>query len=531
MENNENYSHQFTNDELELNEYYDINTGGFSFASGNYCTTEMMKLYAEYPMTYHNELIDISIRKYSSFGYYGQVVSKMTSAPTLDYVVIPSKGNAKKQKKILAECSNILNSKMNHLATSRDAIMTSILCGEYVGLWRDTKGKRNSKRPSNYAGGDKIEAVSFMGDNAMIQPLDVKYCRFEGVRNGDNVVSFDMSYFDQFVGRGNLVGEIKNYPEFFLRGYNAYRKDSSKRWLLLPQEITFSYKYHAMINEAHGRPLIAFSLDDVLFAEDYTEAKRNNMYTNANKLNWYKLPQGKEVGSCALNDGQQKSSYRAFKNAINRSHDKQNIGRSIPLLLPQGAEVGTLNVGDTFLKNTLTQENNTSVSLGLGVSDGLFACSGDKVNYATLQKNIDLMLSEVYSMLDQFSIQYTKLLNNYLGLEGKDMIRFSYLHTSMLTKNEDFEKYKDLYNVAGGSRRLLYSAAYGDAELYMQLMEFEKEMGYDEMYKPHMTSYNSSSKDINSDKGGRPPSDESDLSEGGTQTRLTDANNIPKASK
>ena len=94
-------------------------------------------------------------------------------------------------------------------------------------------------------------------DNVMLQPLDLRYCRFEGFANGDYIVGFDLSYFDMFSG-ASLIGEIKNYPREFLIGYNLYKKDSAKRWLLLPQETTFAYKFHGAINEAHGRPLAVF---------------------------------------------------------------------------------------------------------------------------------------------------------------------------------------------------------------------------------------------------------------------------------
>ena len=514
----------------ELNQYSDIDMSSW-FYDISYTPEQALK-FTRYPMSYHKELMRISEEKYNSYGHYGQTVSKMVSAPTLDYVLIPARGKAKKQDELLHKGYLILDNKINHRLISGDALLNSILYGEYVGIWRDTK-KKNVNRPSEYATGDKIEGSGYI-DNMIIQPLDLQYCRFEGFANGDHVVSFDLSYFDQFRGTGSLVGELKNYPEMFLKGYNVYKRDSSKRWMLLPQEITFSYKFHAALNESHGRPLVLFALKDILFSEDYTDAQRNNMYENGSNISWYKLPQGKEPGSCALNDKQQKEAYKAFKGAVNLARNKKNIGHTIPLKLPQGTEIGNLSVGDTFLKNTLTDENAASVSLGLGMSTSLFSCSGENINFASLQMNIDLMLSEVYTMLDQFSIQYTKLLNNYLGLKEPDeQITFSYLHTSKLTKDKDFQQQKELFTLAAGSRRYLYSIVSGNADLYMRMLDFEDEMDYDGKYQAHPTSYtlsNSMDKATVDDTNGRPKSNIEDLSPTGEQTRDNNLNNVVKPS-
>lgn len=515
---------------VEINAYDDYDLVFSIYGLTDYYTKDQLFQYMLRPMTFHKQLMDVSEKMYNRNGVYGQTISKMVSAPSLDSVIIPS-NNSNKQKKNLSKAYDIFNNKINHKLSTRDILFNSLLYGEYVAIWRDTK-KKNVDRPKEYASGKNIEGVSYV-DNVMLQPLDLRYCRFEGFANGDYVVSFDMQYFDMF--SYNLVGEIKNYPKEFLLGYNAYKKDSSKRWMLLPQETTFAYKYHGAINEAHGRPLGLFALLDILFSEDYTNSQRNNMYENSSTIRWMELPQGKDPGSCSLNKDQQNNQYSAFKNAV-KSNDGNNnrIGGTTTLKLAPGTKIGKLENSNTFLKDTLTDENNKSVSTSLGFALSALNGTGQGASYSTLQTNIDLMLSEVFSMLEQVSFQYTKLINNYLNLSEENRLDFMYLPTSSLNSDSVYEKYKDLYMVGGGSRIMLYSSVCGNSQLYMKLMEFEKSENYDDKFLPHPTSYTWSDsmdkQNPDGNSGGRPKKKDSQLKDSGAQTRSYGSNKQIKPS-
>lgn len=526
------YDATYSND-VEINSYSDVNMFNFYSDILDYYTEEQLRQYVSSPMFYHKQLMRISERLYNMNGIYGQTVSKMTSAPSLDFVIVPSGNNIKKSKKNIQKAHDIFKYKINHKLTSRDCIFNSLLYGEYVAIWRDTKARR-VKRPDAYASGKKIEAAGYV-DNMMLQPLDLEYVRFEGFSNGDYVVSFDMSYFDLFKG-SNLVGEIRNYPKEFLLGYNAYRKDpSNKRWMLLDQKTTFAYKYHAAENESHGRMLGLQALMDILFAMDYTDSQRANMYDQSASIRYMELPAGERQGSCSLNLDQQKNQYEAFKRAVNASdsNKRSKVGRTTTLKLAPGTKLGKLDTNDTFLKDTLTEENNTSISTDLGLAIGALNATGD-ASYSALAVNIDLLLSEVFSMLEQISFQYTKLINNYLELSDTEKIEFVYLHTSTLNGEEQFKRFKDLYMVGAGSRIYMYSAATGDAQTYMKIMDYEKEMGFDDKYLPHITSFTASDNadNANSDGniGGRPQKDSSELTDSGIQTRTNGGNEMEKLS-
>lgn len=517
---------------VEINSYTDVDMFNYYSDIFNYYSIEEVKQYVYSPMFYHKQLMRISEKLYNMNGIYGQTVSKMTSAPSLDFVIVPNGRSVKFSKETIEKAHQIFKYKINHKMSSRDCIYNSLLYGEYVAIWRDTKARR-VKRPDAYATGRKIEGAGYV-DNMMLQPLDLEYVRFEGFSNGDYVVSFDMSYFDLFKGN-NLIGEIRNYPREFLLGYNAYKKDASKRWMLLDQKTTFAYKYHAAENESHGRMLGLQALSDILFAMDYVDSQRTNMYDQSAGIRYMELPAGERQGSCSLNVEQQNNQYNAFKKAVNASdsNKRNKIGRTTTLKLAPGTKLGKLDIDDTFLKDTLTDENNTSISTDLGLAIGALNATGD-ASYSALAVNIDLLLSEVFSMLEQISFQYTKLINNYLELSDNEKLEFVYLHTSTLNGEEQFKRYKDLFMVGAGSRIYMYSAATGDAQTYMKVMDYEKEMNFDQLYLPHITSFTASDNADNSNSdgnlGGRPQKEGADLTDSGIQTRTNGGNEMTKLS-
>lgn len=530
FEDIENQEDSFIHD-VEINSY-DIDMFNFYSNMDDYYTEDQVRRYISNPMFYHNQLSKISRLMYSKNGMYGQTISKMVAAPSLDFVSIPS-GNMKKAKKNKDKVDFIMKRKLNHKLSTRDCVFNALLTGDYVAILRDTKAKRVPKS-NPWIVSDKIEGLAF-DDNMMLQPLDLDYVRFEGFMNGDYVVSFDMQYFDQFQGNG-LVGEIKNYPPNFIRGYNAYKKDANKRWLILDQKTTFAFKYHGGISESHGRSLVISALLDILFSEDYTDSQRANMRENSSTIRYMVLPEGEKKGACSMNRDQQKNQYDNFKKAVRNNDDnnKHRIGKTTTLKLAPGTTIGKLDASNTFLKETLTDENNKTISTDLGLSATALNGTGQGASYSALAVNIDLMLSEIFQMLEQIQWQYTKIINNYLNIPDEEWIEIIYLKTSTLNQEVAFQTAKDMYTLAGGSRTWLYAVGSGDANTYLKLMEMEKMNNFDEKFLPHPTSYTISDsgdkENPDNNIGGRPQSNDSELTDKGIETRSNGGNEMKKLS-
>jgi hypothetical protein len=518
--------------EIEINSA-DIDIFSFFTELGNYYNESQLKQYIEYPMLYHNELSKIAKLMYSKNGIFAQTISKMTAAPSLDYVVMPY-STIKESEDLINKINHIMKHRLNHKLSTRDCIYNALLTGEYVAILRDTKARNDIPQAPQFVDSDKIEGLAFK-DNMMLQPLDLNYVRFEGFMNGDYVVSFDMQYFDQFKNSG-LVGEIKNYPENFIRGYNEYKKDGLKRWLILDQKTTFAFKFRGAISESHGRSLGLFAMLDILFSDDYTDSQRSNMRENSSTIRYMTLPEGEKKGSCSLNKEQQKNQYDNFKKAVysNDNNNSKKLAKTTTLKLAPGTQIGKLDNSNTFLKDTLTEENNKAISTDLGLAQSALNGEGQGASYSSLSVNIDLMLAEVFQMLEQIQWQYTKIINNYLGIPIEKWIEIVYLKTSTLNQETSFTTAKDLYMLAGGSRTWLYAVGTGDANTYLRLMKMEKELDYDNEFPVHATSYTFSDsadkENPDNNLGGRPSKNMKELSDKGIETKSNGGNKMKKLS-
>jgi len=509
---NEQQNPQLDN-QVELNNMSDI---GFinTYLFEENMSEDELKRYIQYPMIYNRQVRHVSKRMYNLNGMYGQTVTKMVAAPTLDIITVPydTTTKAKKRKKHI----DTLMKKINHKLSTRDILYASLLEGMYVAILRSTKPQnKNLDLSSGFVDNlDRIEGLAF-DTNIMLQPLNRDYVKFIGFMNGDYVCAFDMMYFDQFK-KGGLIAEIKNYPPDFIKAYNEYRKDGSKRWYVLPQKTTFAYKYRSQIDEAYGRPLGLSALNDILFSEQYTDSQRGSLKENSGTIRWLKQPEGEKPGSCSLNKEQQKNQYDNFKNAVhaNSNRGTGKIAQTTTLVVAPGTEIGKLETDGTLLQNSLRKENLEAISTDLGLATASLNGMGQGASYSSLAVNINLLLSEVYQMLEQIEWQYTKLLNNFLEVKEDEWTEISYLRTSLLNREESFNTAKDLYTLAGGSRLYLYAVATGDFNNYMKLMDYEKSENFDEKYPPHSTSFT-----MSDNEGGRPMKAEGDLKDGGVAQR------------
>ena len=513
MENN-NYSHE---------------TNSFNYSTGFYfdellsmgVSIETIKLYIREPMKYNQQLRKISRQMYNLNGLYANVIDYMVAIPSLDVIVLPrinTKKNFKNRKVI-----NHLMKKINHKLTTRDMLFNCLVDGMYVGILRDTKSQSNKKsfKDTDLISPDKIEGLSFK-DNLMIQPLNKDYIKVIGFQNNDYVVAFDMSYFNQYKGNG-LIGVIKNYPKEFYEGYKTYQKDASKRWFVLDQSTTIVLKFKSSVDEPYGRPLGIGALNDMVFDDEYIDSQRANLAENASTIRYLIQPEGEKAGSCSLNKDQQTAQYENFRKAIHNHANNRRIGKTSTVVFAPKTETGKLETDNSLLRDTLTDENIRRISTNLGFASS--ALNGSEgASYSSLQVNIDLILTQIFQLLEQVQWQYTKIFNHLIG-NKEDVIDIVYLKTSNLNKTKELENAKDLYVNTGGSRLWYYAVATGDVDSYMSLMEYEKEMNFAEKFPPHPTSYN-----IKGDsEGGRPSNDDSD-NPNTIKTKTNGGNDTPKPS-
>ena len=107
--------------DVEINST-DINMFSFFSDFENYYTESQLKQYIANPMYYHNQLSKVSKTMYSKNGVFGQTISKMTAAPSLDFVAIPPT-NLKESQDNIDKVNHIMKRKINHKLSTRDCIL------------------------------------------------------------------------------------------------------------------------------------------------------------------------------------------------------------------------------------------------------------------------------------------------------------------------------------------------------------------------------------------------------------------------
>lgn len=480
---------------------------------------EQIKLFLKYPMTYNRQIRKLSRELYGLNGIYGNTIDYMTSIPSLNFITRCFKsGKANEKKK---QIFNDLLKKIHHKTTSRDIILNLLLDGVYVGMMRDSKSDNVSPIDDLGNNINLLEGLT-LEDNIMIQPLPIDYIKIEGFQNNEYVVAFDMQYFDSYVGNG-LQREIRNFPKDFVQAYMNYKKDGNKRYYRLNQKKTIVLKFKSSILEPWGRPLCITAINDMIFSDQYKEGLRSNLSEVSSSIRWLKQPESDNKGKCSLNKEQQQNQYDNFKNAIFASSNNKAIGRTTTLVFAPGTEVGKLDVNTDLLKDTLTKENETNTSTGLGFAAAALNGAGENgASYSSLQVNIDLVMSQIYTIVEQISEQYTKVVNNILF--NSILINMSYLRTSTMTQERDTKNAKDLYTLAGGSRIYWVACSGIDVEDYISLMDYELENKFDSKYLPHPTSFTLSGKDA-----GRPTNGSDNPN--AEQTKTNGGNKMPKPSQ
>lgn len=528
----------------DLHQGYEIESNSISSTSYSFFNTslnnrgitmENLQNYIRYPMIYNEILREISKQSYSLNGMYARAVDARVSLSLLSYILIlHNKNKIKNSDKEKKKNIELMMRLINHEKTTRDILRKLDIYGMYVGILRDTTPNNKNIIPSSghVESISRLEGLS-LNDNFMIQPLDLDYCKIVGFQNNVAIAAFDMMYFDQFK-HGGLLNEIKNFPKEFIKAYKDYKKDVSKRWYILNYKSTIALTARADIDEAYGRPYGLAALCDMKLQSDYSNSQYKLINELASSIYYLILPEGERKGACSLNKDQQENVIDAFKNAvkINTSGDSAKIST---LTLPPNTKIDRLTKDSSLLKDTMSDEIIKKISTNLAfASSALNAASEGSSSFAGLQVNLDIISAQIFQETAQIASEYTRVLNEHIGIKPAEYVEIKYLPISYLNKNDMYEKMKDLYLTAGGSRTFMIAASGINPSDYFSVCDEEVYDDLDNRYPPHITSYTATDSADKSNPeenlGGRPPKDDKDLGFNGAVTKGTGANKVVKPS-
>ena len=233
--------------------------------------------------------------------------------------------------------------------------------------------------------------------------------------------------------------KLKNYPIDFVKAYNNYRKDGSKRWFILDYKKTIALKAKADELESYGRPYGLSALAKIKFDDEYEDSQYKLISELASSIYFLILPESEKKGQCSLNKLQQENVIKAFENAVKVNTNTSNGSTKISTLsLAPGTTIDRLTKDSSLLKDTLSSENMKKISTSLGfASSALNAASEGGASYANLQVNLDLVMSQVFQYIEEIANEETRVLNDYIGNKPKDYIEIKYLRTSMLNSEKN----------------------------------------------------------------------------------------------
>ena len=454
------------------------------------------------PMSYSKELREISETLYNSNGTFTHTVDYMTAMPTLDKVIV-TKGKDKNKKRINKELVESTLKMIRDREFVRDALWTGMVDGLAFYYFETTKMPNRNEKYLNDFDVTQIVEVNELGINASVISLPVDYTKIVWRKNNHFQIAFNLEYF-RLDSNEPTEKKLKKFPKEIRDAYHErYEKNGGFKngsWVILDDKKTIVHKIRSKWSEPFGRPIVLAAISNILYSDYFTATKRGVLDEINNKVVYQTFPEGKEKGTSALNKTQQEHQHRTVKNAI---MNKQNKSATTFISVAAGTKLSTLDTSDITIFDSKNEENlSNNISLDMGIAGALLNGVGSG-SYAAQQQNLELITGLVFEWVEQITNELNKVISANIIKDDKNPTEVKYLRMTCVNKKETITNMKDLYLQGKGSLVAWASACGLPEDVFVALLDHEKEEGFEEKYPPHKTSFTLSKEDT-SNKGGRP---------------------------
>ena len=219
---------------------------------------------------------------------------------------------------------------------------------------------------------------------------------------------------------------------------------------------------------------------------------------------------------------QQENQHRTVKNAI---LTKQNKSGSTVVSVAAGTKINMLDTSNTNIFDSKNEENlNDRMALGLGIAGALLNGVGSG-SYAAQEQNLELITRQVCQWVEQIANELNKCIAENIIKDKNNKAEVSYLPITCVNQKRMVANFKDLYLQGCGSLTAWAAACGLSEEVFIALLDHEKEEKFSEKYLPHQTSFTLSKTD---NKGGRPETD--NPTENTIKSQGNNGNNMPSPS-
>lgn len=458
-------------------------------------------------------LRELSKKVYSKNGQVSSTIDFMTDLLTLDKVVTSNSDRSKYQMEDAL-------TKLNYKKIIKDCLFSGLVEGTafyYVSF--SNRQKKTIPKYTNMVKAQMITEVHSQhndvnivenNDDATIelykyinvQKLPTEYCKILSTQNGHYVVAFNLQFFE--LNEYKIL--LDNFPTEIQSAYKTFQNSPvDGSWVRLNVKNTIVVKHKSSLSDPWGIPFVAPALMDILYRDEFIEAKRNQIARLNNQILVEMFPQGNEKGTSALTMQQQKEQHQNFSNGLSKRH---NEGSTTVISLAAGTEVKEFKIDTSIFENDVEDGLTNDISTALGFASSLL--NGSKQGTAGSQaNNLNLITSYMYSKAQEVEFELNKIINENYVLE--DEAKLTILPTTLFNREKYFASLKTLYTDGRGALEPLISSLGFNVEDYIQLLNYELNQDYDSKYPVHLTSFTTTSKDVeNQVDNGRPNVDEND---------------------
>ena len=328
--------------------------------------------------------------------------------------------------------------------------------------------------------------------NFSVLDLPSGYCqtRYKDL-NGDDLIEFDVSYFNSIVDLTAKEQALASYPKFIRDAYKKWQKQkSSNSWVIIPSDIGICFPFF------DGRPLFLSVIPASLEYDDAIQTERERDAEEIRKILVQKVPH--------LQDGrllfEPDEAAEMHAGAVGMLKGNKNI--SVLTTYADVDAVVSKTTGESTSKTLEQIEKN--IYAQAGVSGQIFSSTGSSTLDASIKNDIALMMY----LANKFSRFITNSINR---IYGNTNITFKYQILPVSIHNMD--KFVDQsFKLSGsGYSYLLPVVALGLSQRdIVNLKELENDvLKLGEKLIPLSSSYTQSS----DNPTGRPKLDDSEKAE------------------
>lgn len=479
----------------------------------------------QYPMSAYK----LGVWAYNTNGAIKSGINKMASMHYLSYVLHSPKGKSNTKSFLKnKEKYNAVLKQIRYKKQIRDNTKKVCIGGTSYYYFEATP--RKALGVNKYMSDVDIQLIGEINskDNTEydvnIYSLPNEYCQLVSRYNGVPVIAFNLEYFKDCYSENEIKRQLLTMPKEISRAYNIWDKtgNNGRNWVVLDWRKTIYTAINNTLRDKWGVPLALTSLDEILYANYFIDTKRGVLSNINNNLIYQVFPMRNDgTGKSVLTEEQQIKQHEALKGAVSQ---KPNTQRASVLSLAAGTQINKLTI-DTSLfdeKNEKSIKDDVAESFGFSPSALYGGSKSSGSNYATALLNLELVASDVYSIIEDYIEELNKCINFNVIKDIENCVSMYVLPITPSNRDKYFDKCKSLYADCGGAMTPLIASVGIVPDVYIDIMKYEREQNFDELFPPHQSMYTNSGKN----SIGR-PSVENLENENTITSKNNNANNSP----